>query len=510
MKGSSFETLLEAAPDAMVIVNEAGRIVFINRQAGSLFGYRPQELIGQEVEVLVPERYRSAHPGHRAHFSADPRRRPMGSGPSALYGRRRDGSEFPAEIMLSPLETDDGLLSITAVRDITERLRADEQRAHLTRAQEMIRMRDEFLSIAAHELKTPLTALQLQIDSVLRAARRKLGRDPTAILVERTESINAALQRLAKLVNQLLDITRITTGRLTLDLSEVNLNDVVRGIVHQHQAEAVVARCTIDFHPSDTPLSGLWDPLRLEEVVTNLVANAIKYGSGRAIELRTAMGPNGRAILTVRDHGVGIAPQDHGRIFERFERVAPHHDRRGFGLGLWITQQIISAHGGTIRVSSQLGAGALFTVELPSGVLPAERGLTAGVVPPPPKCVMLIDDDSMIRSAFQGALGEEGIEVVTAANGAEGLELLQSGVKPAIIFLDLMMPVMDGKAFLEQRRRDPKIAAIPVVLLSSSSALEQQARALGVGTFLRKPMTLEPVFRAIDQYCVNSEETGAR
>jgi signal transduction histidine kinase len=289
----------------------------------------------------------------------------MGAGHAKLFGRKRDGSEFPAEISLSPLESDDGLLSIAAIRDATERIRAEEQRARLAQAQEMIRMRDDFLSIASHELKTPLTTLQLQIDSILRASHRKGAPIAAAVLMERAEFIDSALRRLAKLIDQLLDITRITSGRLALDLTEADLNTLVRNMVEQHRDQAAHARCKLELHPTPERLKGFWDPLRIEEVITNLLSNAVKYGAGGRVDITTAAGSDGAAILTVADQGIGIAPENHQRIFERFQRVASHPDRRGFGLGLWISRQIVEAHGGIIRVSSRLGEGAAFIVELP-------------------------------------------------------------------------------------------------------------------------------------------------
>src|SRR5438270_906986 len=137
----------------MILIDREGKIVHVNRQAESLFGYVRDEMLGSAVEELIPERFRAAHPAHRGGYFAGPRLRPMGAGGLALFGLRKDGSEFPAEISLSPLETEEGVVAITAIRDLTDRKRIEEERSKLAQAQEAIRMRDEFLSIASHELK---------------------------------------------------------------------------------------------------------------------------------------------------------------------------------------------------------------------------------------------------------------------------------------------------------------------------------------------------------------------
>jgi PAS domain S-box-containing protein len=501
MKAALVGELLEAAPDAMVLIGDRGEIVSLNKEAERLFGYSRAELLGQHVQVVITQRSETAQAGDQVRAFAAP----LGLPPpqrarAAVLGRKRDGSEFPAEISSSPLDTDEGVVSISAIRDISERLPTHEQLARLNRAQEMIQMRDDFFAVAAHELRTPLTALQLQVDSVLRACRRPDPAEGQRVLVRRAGSIASSLAHLTKLVNQLLDVNRVSGGRLALNVSEVDLSEVVEEAVDQLREQAAQARCDLVFRAAPEPLRGIWDAVRIAEVVTNLVANAITYGGGRAIEVATWTQGGDVVALSVRDHGNGIPAEDQQRIFDRFERMAPQQDPNGFGLGLWITKQIVAAHGGSVRVSSEVGAGSLFTVHLPVVGLeatPTTRRHRPGCRQP----VMLIDDDTMVRSAFAEVLQEEGIEVVTAADGAEGLAMLQSGLTPALIFLDLVMPVMDGTAFLERRGHTPRLATIPVVLLSATNEIEQQARSLGVAAFLRKPVTLESLFRAIDEHC---------
>jgi signal transduction histidine kinase/CHASE3 domain sensor protein len=227
---------------------------------------------------------------------------------------------------------------------------------------EAVGARDDFLSIASHELKTPVTTLQLQIQSLLR--RAEVDASPAAqASVERLAAADRQVIRLTKLINELLDISRITGKGLELELEPVDLVAVVRDVVARNDDELKRARCEIRLELEPSP-SGEWDRMRIEQIVTNLLSNAIKYGAGRPVEIRVD-GDENAARLIVRDQGIGIRPEHQARIFERFERAVSKSDYGGFGLGLWIVRQIVDAHGGEIHVTSTPGEGSVFTVELP-------------------------------------------------------------------------------------------------------------------------------------------------
>ncbi len=488
-----FDALLEAAPDAMVIIDEGGVMIHVNAQTERLFGIPRAEIIGEPIEVLIPPRFRGAHPGHRRGYFHDPHPRPMGAAGVQLYGLRRDGTEFPAEVSLSPMTITGETRVIAAIRDLTSRKIAEEERLKLSQAQEAIRLRDEFLSIASHELKTPLTALQMQVDSMLRAAR--LGKEPLSPtrVMAKMETIHEAVKRLNALINQLLDLSRITSGHLTIERDEVDLGSLVHRVLALFHDELERAGCELTFTADEAPVIGRWDPLRLEQVVTNLLGNAIKYGLGKPIEVSVRRA-GGAGVIAVRDHGFGIAKDDQARIFERFERVVTGRHYGGFGLGLWIVREIVEAHGGSIQVESEPSFGSTFTVVLPTG-LPLPSGPRAR----PP--IMLVDDDAMIRETFQGVVEDEGFTVITAANGAEALDLLRRGARPGMIFLDLMMPVMDGAAFCAEWREDPEIASIPVIVVSAVSDMAKQAATLGATLYMTKPLHMDQMFRMIERYC---------
>lgn len=226
-------------------------------------------------------------------------------------------------------------------------------------SQRAVQSRDQFISVASHEMKTPLGALLLQLEFAIRCARKgDVGE--AAAAVERSAKQGA---RLTTLVDNLLDLSRVTAGRLVLNLKETDLTAVVRAAAESLKDEMNRSGSRITVEASG-PVAGHWDPVRMEQVVTNLLSNAVKYGDGKPIELRLSSNES-RATLVVQDHGVGMEPEFLKRIFTPYERAQTSQGRRGFGLGLSVTREIVLAHGGSIDVRSERGAGSTFTVELP-------------------------------------------------------------------------------------------------------------------------------------------------
>jgi signal transduction histidine kinase len=221
--------------------------------------------------------------------------------------------------------------------------------------------RDEFISVASHELRTPLTPLSLQLQML----RKHSAGGPVAPpeLAQRLGVMERSVERMTELIDQLLDVSRITANRLDLSLGEVDLVALARDAVQRQKPALDQSGSTLTFD-SPPAVTGTWDRLRLQQVLSNLVSNAIKYGAGKPIALRITQ-EKGLARLCVGDQGIGIAPADQARIFERFERAVSTHHYGGFGLGLWIVRQFVEAMGGKIRVESELGKGSTFTVELP-------------------------------------------------------------------------------------------------------------------------------------------------
>jgi len=267
-------------------------------------------------------------------------------------GTERRSFNFVVQPIRDPAGNIDGLM--LHAFEVTDQVRGRE------RERDAIRLRDEFLSIASHELRTPLTPLRLQLQSTLKCLDK--GETGVAELRPRLELALRQTVRIGILVTDLLEVSRITSGRLTLQREEMDLAESVRDVAERHEPEARNAGTTVQVQAEH--VTGRWDRLRIEQVIANLLVNAIKYGGGRPVRL-TVERADGAARLTVRDEGIGISTEDQERIFDRFERAVSVRSYGGMGLGLYITQQIVDAHGGRIQVQSTRGKGSTFTVDLP-------------------------------------------------------------------------------------------------------------------------------------------------
>jgi signal transduction histidine kinase len=248
------------------------------------------------------------------------------------------------------------LLSFGAVRTLR----------HMARVfDEALRARDDFIAVAAHELKNPLTAFRLQVETLSRVLQRS-GPEVSLARIERgVAAMQQSAARFVELVNRLLDVSRLSAGGLRLDVKELDLAQVVTECVERMRPELEHSGATLELHAE--PSVGRWDRLRVESVVTNLLSNAVKYGLGRPVEISVEE-VSEHIRLTVSDHGIGIELEDQERIFGRYERAVPAGAYEGLGIGLWLTRAIVEAHGGTIQVESRPGKGATFVVLLPNSL----------------------------------------------------------------------------------------------------------------------------------------------
>lgn len=360
---ADYKTALDASADAVAIFDATSwRVAYVNQGATSLLGYGPGELDGADMGSLLSK---SDGERVRAVLDAVDGETQRGMTLEVRY-RRKDATEVPVELTLQLVDRLGGRVASIA-RDLSDRKRSEREREMLYRdALDAIRARDEFMSVASHELRTPVTSLQLQVASLLREHRRERPAGETVDprkTIGKLETAARQIERLDRLIGELMDASRLAAGRVRLESEPVDLAAVVGDVVGRFAEDAAKASSAVSVATSGDA-TGQWDRLRIEQIVTNLLTNALKYGAGQPIQITVE--PSGAIVrLVVRDHGIGIAPHDVGRIFERFERAVSTRAYGGLGLGLYIVRQIVEAHGGSVRAESELGAGATFVVELP-------------------------------------------------------------------------------------------------------------------------------------------------
>jgi PAS domain S-box-containing protein len=351
-----FRRLLEAAPDAMVIVDAKGSILLMNAQAESLFGYRRSELVGQKIEVLVPRRYREEHPGHREDYAHDPRTRPMGAGLD-LWSVRKDGVEFPVEISLSPMSTDEGPWTIAAIRDVSDRRRAAETlKAYAAQLERSNReLRDVSYSVA-HDLRAPARSVVTFSEHILKKSGELDGE--TRGLFDR---VVQAGKRLLLMLDGLLELSQLSQKEPARE--PVELSSLIRQRLDELAAQEPERRFELSIL-EDMPARG--DPRLIGILIQNLVENAWKFTRDRATTRIEAgkLVSEGEISYFIRDNGRGFDPELANQLFRPFHRLPNAGDVAGVGIGLASSARVVEAHGGKIWAEGRSGRGATFFFSL--------------------------------------------------------------------------------------------------------------------------------------------------
>jgi two-component system, sensor histidine kinase len=433
---------LDAAPDAMIIIDASGVIHYANKQVGVLFGYPHDDIIGKEVEQLMPERYRGRHLGHRDGYIRNVRVRPMGQG-LELFGRRRDGSEFPVEISLSPIEAGERRLTAAAIRDVTDRKRveaelivaresaeraraaADRQRQIADEAREMADRanlgKSRFLATASHDLRQPLQTLAL-----LNGALRRMDADSDS--AEALEQQEQAIGAMSRLLNALLDISKLESGAIKPEPTDFTVASVFEEL--RREFANVAANKGLRLEVESCQDCAYSDPSLVEQILRNLVSNAVKYTQQGWVRLR-CLHEQAVVRLEVIDTGIGIPADQIPFIYDEFYQVGvpTNSTREGYGLGLSIVQRLVKLLQLRLDVRSEVGKGSSFCLTVPAGntqQATAPCASPATVTKPARKFaksrVLLVEDDLAVRDATRLLLKVEGYEVVPVASLAEALQ----------------------------------------------------------------------------------------
>jgi PAS domain S-box-containing protein len=477
--------LLDDAPDPSVIVDGEGTIVYANARVTDALGYTPEELEGQHVECLLPERFREIHPTHRSRFCDNPKPRPMGAARD-LFALRKDGAEIPVSISLSPVQRSDGMLVCAAIRDVTDAKEVERQLVEANRA------KSRFLAAASHDLRQPIQTLNL-----LNRAAKSRAIDPTHLqIIDKQQN---ALDSIARLLNSLLDISKLEAGVVKPDIEDCKVQKIFDSLrsefedqAHDKGLKLVVERC----HGVARS-----DPRLLTQILENLVANAIRYTQQGVVRLRCLHKDIG-IRLQVLDTGLGIPATELERIFEEFHQVDAGSQRpEGLGLGLSIVKRTAHLLGCAVEVESVPGKGSVFSVVVPKGERVTLASEEPAAVSPDAGAggrVLIVDDEPAVVDATRLLLETEGFVVMTASCAADAVSCLSGAdVAPDVVITDYHLRSGETGLGVIRAVREHLGTPIPVILVSGDTSDRIHAAEIDGMVIFKKPVDVDELLREI-------------
>lgn len=472
---AELRAVFDADPNGIGLFDASGALRLASRQMEEIFGIPLRAMYGQHFEQIYRRKVEQAVAQHR---------KAMLDRIEEIFADRATPSLDEVELekprhrwlmrATAPVEGPMGeyLGRLVVYSDVTEQ-------------RELERQRSDFLTVAAHELRTPLTPLSMYLQNIERRLQRQQAVEPELIGKARRQ-----VDRLGKLVEDLLDVSRLEARRLQLDREHVELNELVDEVVNDFRPQTRNHELVLHRAPEAVTIDG--DRSRLEQVLVNLLANALKYSPhGGQVQVRIERAGE-EARVSVIDQGIGIPSREQEQLFQRFFRAGNANTRNygGLGIGLYVSHEIVTQHGGRFEVESELGRGSTFRF-----ILPLARPLAAAAVR---ARILLVDDDPEILEVTGHILRDWGYAVDEARDGSTALALLR-GSRPDLILVDLMMPVMDGWTLI-QRLRDEKLALdVPLVVFSADRDVPEKAEKLAAAASLRKPFALEELQDVVER-----------
>jgi PAS domain S-box-containing protein len=517
------QSALDAAPDALLIVDSSGVVQFANRQLSALFGYAHQEVIGKPIEQLLPERFRSRHIGHRDRYIAAAHVRPMGLG-LELFAQRQDGTEFPVEISLSPIEGQDRKLIAAAIRDVTERKRAEMELIHTREAAEQARQaavqaresterarqaeaearisadranlgKSRFLATASHDLRQPLQALAL-LNRTLRSAVK--GDDAVEALAQQEQTIAS----MTRLLNALLDISKLESGAIKPDLNDFPLAQLFTEL--RNEFASLAGDKGLDLRVGEGEEWVKTDPALVDEVLRNLISNAIKYTEKGSVTLHCRR--EARSVrIEVQDTGIGIPADQIPYIFDEFFQVgvSANSTRQGHGLGLSIVQRIAILLKLDLSVRSEPGRGSTFSFALPSASGETARAEKKPVQPSPKvkigrARILLVEDDPAVRNAGRLLLSVEGYAVTAVSSLAEAVHAANHGDKIDLLITDYHLRDETGLTVIATLREKLGEELKALLITGDTSSVMRKISQDSKVRVISKPVNADEMLHLLD------------
>lgn len=510
--GEIWRQLVESAPDALVMIDHHGTIVFASSQVETLFGYTREELLGFKIELLLPDRFREKHIGQRSSYFESPKMRPMGAALD-IFAKKKNGIEIPVEVSLSPLRVKDQFFATAAIRDISERKRAQEE---IKKAREIAeaanRSKSEFLANMSHEIRTPLAGILGYAEMV--ALYCKTDDERKSYM----EKIRRCADNLTELINEILDLSKVEAGALNVEHVPVSIVSEVENTLNLLQGRANEKGIALEVsYDRPYPAQIISDATRFRQILTNVVGNAIKFTEHGKVSVRVHVPKKetNRICFEVSDTGCGLTPEQSGRLFQPFAQADSSTTRKygGTGLGLALSRRLARALGGDLTLDqSVVGKGSIFTLCLPvtnetigmSQSVTTSMASNQGAPSLQGIHVLVVEDNPDNRELVTRFLSEHGATLETATNGREALEIVGDKAKSKnidLILMDIQMPELDGYEVTKRLRKNGFTKPIIAVTAHAMNDEKQKCLEVGCTGFLTKPLNVARLVQTVfDSY----------
>lgn len=510
---SAIRAIVDTAVDSIITIDARGTIQSANSATERLFGYEQKELIGKNVNCLMPPPYAEEHDGYLQAYLETGVPKILGIGGRELSGKHRDGKTFPIDLAVSEVKTDGERRFTGIVRDITERKQAESELRQAKEEAEAANItKSQFLANMSHELRTPMNAI-IGYSEMLEEEAEDLGQKD---FIPDLRKIHSAGKHLLDLINSILDLSKIEAGRMDVYVEEFDLEPLLQEVATTIRPLVERRANSLEVHYDERVGTMRSDQTKVRQCLFNLLSNASKFTENGLIQLQVTRETKdglGWIIICVKDEGIGMSPEQVEKVFDAFTQAEGSTTRKygGTGLGLTITKEFCQMLGGDLSVTSELGKGTIFTIRVPADIevgtdyrppleptAPAESRIGTSLQP----TILLVDDDPTIHDLLGRFLSKEGFQVVSAYQGEDAIRIAKE-IHPTAITLDIMMPGMDGWAVLKRLKGDPETADIPVIMASMLQN-EDLGYAVGASEVLSKPVDRKQLVAILDNYRVNN------